>query len=126
MSTNPDDRNVLLEDEFLTAARTLAANKRRRQQMDLEDGAAREIIEKVIAEGETGIDENGTPLVQITRGARVWNEDQAKTALSADLLAGITVTKTVTTLDRQRAKDTLAPALYELCTKQNRPSFKVL
>lgn len=130
MSAAPDDRRVLLEDEFLDAARTLRDIDARRKAFAKstadEENAARELIAKVLAEGETGVDADGVELVQIRPGARVWNDDAARANLLPEMLEQISVTETVTRLDRTRAKDTLAPALYALCTKQNRASVVVL
>lgn len=126
------DVNVLLEDEYLAAARTLRDIDTRRKQFNADIAAqeadAREILAKILAEGETGVDEDGTPLVAIRPGAKVWNETAAKANLPADLLASITTveTRTVETIDKQRAKDTFAPAIYDLCTRQNRASLVVL
>jgi hypothetical protein len=119
---------VILEDEYLQAALTLRGNVALRKQLDVEDIRAKEIIAKVLAEGETGISPDGEPLVQVRAGAKVWNEQAAKDNLPADLLASFTTTETVTVtrMDKTRAKDILAPALYELCTKANRPSVVAL
>ncbi len=118
---------VLLEDEYLEAAHRLRSNAALRKQLDVEDTRAKEILAKVLAEGETGIDQlTGEPLVQVKPGARVWNEAAARTNLPADLVKAITVTVTEERLDKQKAKDTLAPAIYELCTKANKASVVAL
>lgn len=113
---------VMLEDEYLDAALVLKANASLRKRLDLEDERAKEIIAKVLAEGEKGISPDGELLVQVKPGARVWNESAARANLPADLLKAITVTVTEERLDKQKAKDTLAPAIYDLCTKANRAS----
>lgn len=124
MTTN--DSTVLLEDEYLQAALTLRGNVALRKQLDVEDIRAKEIIAKVLAEGETGISPNGEPLVQVRAGARVWNEAAARANLPADLLTAITVTVTEERIDKQKAKDTLAPALYDLACRANKASVVVL
>jgi hypothetical protein len=117
------DPAVLLEDEYLTAARTLQANKATRARIDAEDDAAKEILRKLLAEGETGIDPGtGEILVKVRVGARVFDEATATRQLPDDLRASVTVTETVTRIDKQRAKDLLAPALYDLCCKASKPA----
>ena len=144
--------HVALVDEGLDAARRFRANAATRERLDREDEQDRELIAKYLAEGETGVDEDGTPLVKVHPGAQVFNEATARAQLPADLIGLITVTEettridetlaaqvltaeqlsaiTVTTvtrrLDRTKAKDTLAPALYVLACKQNRPTIKAV
>jgi len=113
---------VLLEDEYLQAANRLRVNASIRKDLDAEDARAKEILAKVLAEGEKGISPDGELLVQVKPGARVWNESAARANLPADLLTAITVTVTEERLDKQKAKDTLAPAIYELCCKANKAS----
>jgi hypothetical protein len=120
------DTRVVLEDEYLDAAQTLRRNAGLRKQLDYEDARAREILAKVLATGETGTDINGDLLVKVQPGARVFNEQAARDHLPPDLLASITITVTEERLDRQKAKDTLAPALYALACKQNADTIKVL
>jgi hypothetical protein len=117
---------VLLEDEYLEAAHRLRSNAALRKQLDVEDTRAKEILAKALAEGETGISTDGEPLVQVKPGARVWNEQAARANLPADLVKAITVTVTEERLDKTKAKDTLAPAIYELCTKANKASVVAL
>jgi hypothetical protein len=144
------DTLVTLVDEGLTAALRFRANAETRRRIDLEDEQDKELIAKYLAEGETGADEDGTPLVRIQPGARNFDEAKARENLPADLvalceveetttridealaaqiltaeqLAAITVTTVTRRLDRTKAKDTLAPALYELACKQNRATIK--
>lgn len=51
-----------------------------------------------------------------------WDEDTAREVLPAELLDAITVTETVTRIDRTVAKEVLPPALYSACTKPSKPS----
>jgi hypothetical protein len=120
------DHNVLLEDDYLQAAKDLAEIAATRKRLDAREKHAREIIEKHLSEGETGVDSDGVALVTIRPGAKVWNEAAARANLPGELLASIEVTETVTRLDRQKAKDTFAPAIYDLATKQNKASVVVL
>lgn len=118
--------SVILEDEYLDAARRLSDNAHLRKQLDADDVRCKEILAKILAEGETGISPLGEPLVQVRPGARVWNEAAARANLPANLVAALEVTETTTRLDKTLAKDTLAPALYELCTKANKASVVAL
>ncbi len=124
----PQAGEVVLEGDFLDAALKLAGVQAMRAQLAKDELECKEILAKVLAEGETGIDANGTKLAQVKRGARVWNEAQAKENLPEHVLANITRTETVTRtfIDQQLAKDTLAPVLYDKCCKRNRPSVVAL
>jgi hypothetical protein len=115
---------VLLEDEYLHAAEVLRINASIRKGLDAEDARCKEILAKVLAEGEQGMSPDGEILVQIKPGARVWNEDTARTALAdtPELLQLITVTETVTRLDKQKAKNLFGDDLYATCCKANRAS----
>ena len=123
-----DDSTVILEDEYLQAALTLRGNTALRKQLDVEDIRAKEIIAKVLAEGETGISPDGEPLVQVRPGAKVWNEDTARTALAntPELLGLITVSETVTRIDKSRAKALFGGDLYESCCRANKASVVTL
>jgi hypothetical protein len=113
---------VILEDEYLEAARELREIAHARWDLDAREAKAKEILAKVLAEGETGVDPDGVPVVEVRPGALRWDEDTARKNLPANLVTALEVTETVTRLDRQRAKDTLAPALYELACKRTKPS----
>lgn len=119
--------SVTLEDEFLEAARELRDVAKAKKLLDDRETRAKEILAKVLAEGEVGVDpESGLSLVAVRPGARVWSEDKARENLPTEILAQLEVTETVVKIDKQRARETLAPALYDLCTKQNRPSVVAL
>lgn len=118
--------SVMLEDEYLHAAEVLRTNAAIRKGLDAEDARVKEILAKILAEGETGVSPDGEPLVTVRPGAKVWNEAAARASLPADLLKAITVTVTEERLDKQKAKDTLAPALYDLCTRSNKASVVTL
>lgn len=120
------DTNVLLEDEYLVAANALRDIAAERKVLDAEEKRMKEILAKLLAEGETGVSPDGEPLVQVRRGARVWNEAAARENLPANLLAAITVTVTEERLDKDKAKAIFGDALYERCTKANRPSVVAL
>ena len=113
---------VVLEDEFLAAAEVIRRNAATRKRIDAEDEQAKEILAKILTEGETGVSPDGEPLVKIRPGNRVWNEAEARKNLPADMLARITRVKTEEVIDKTLAKDILPPALYDLCTKPNKSS----
>lgn len=123
MSTNPDT-TVVLEEDYLEAARTLVDNAATRARLDAEDSKAKEILAKQLTDGETGIDPHGNPMVKMTPGALVFDEKTARANLDQQSIALIEVTETVTRLDRTKAKDILAPALYRLACRQNKSSIK--
>lgn len=116
------DDQVVLEDEYLLAAHTIRENAKKRRELDAEDEKAKEILQKVLAIGEEGVDPDGHALVKVRPGNRIWNESEARKNLPADMLARITRTVTEEKVDKDLAKDILPPALYDLCTKQNKPS----
>lgn len=120
------DHTVILEDVVLDAANTLRANAELRRILDAQDAAAKAVIAERLFAGETGTNADGEPLVKIQPGARVWNEAEARKHLTPELLASITVTVTEERLDKTKAKDTLAPAIYAQCTKANADSVRVL
>lgn len=117
--------NVELTDEYLEAADELREVSAERKRLDARETRAKEILAKILAEGDLGTDAEGRPLVEVRPGALRWDEDTARANLPADLVAALEVTETVTRLDKQKAKDTLAPALYELGCKRTRASVVV-
>ena len=122
-----EDRTVPLEDDFLTAARELRTITREQKALAEREKTCKEILAKHLMPGEVGVDsETGEPLVQVYSGAQVWNEAEAVKNLPADILATLTVTKTETHVDKERAQDILPPALYALCCKANKPSVRAL
>lgn len=119
--SDPHD-NVLLEDEYLDAAkelRDIAAEKKRLADREAELKA---IMEKVLTVGERGVAPDGTPLVAIKAGAKRFSADLAEANLPPDVLASIQVT----VADGKRAKAILAPALYDLCVDYNKSSVVAL
>jgi hypothetical protein len=113
---------VILQDEFLEAARDLVAIAAEKKALAEREGRAKEIIAKVLAEGERGISPDGEPLVAVRTGAAKFDPDAAASNLPAELLQSISVTVP----DGKRAKAILSPALYELCTTRNKPSVVAL
>jgi hypoxanthine phosphoribosyltransferase len=120
--TMSDNDTVLLEDDYLDAAETIRRNAETRKRLDNEDEKAKEILAKILTDGETGVSPDGEPLVKMRPGNKMWNESEARKNLPADMLARITRTVTEEKVDKELARDILPPALYDLCTKQNRSS----
>lgn len=118
---------VVLVDEYLDAARTLRRNTELRKAMDVEDAAAKEILAKVLIAGETGTDADGTPMVKVKAGARVFHEDTARLALESNGLASVIsqIEVTVTRLDKDKAKALLPGDIYDACCKVNAASIVV-
>lgn len=116
------DNTVLLEDDVLVAAIELRDIARARRDLEAREKAAKEVLAKHLATGETGVDPAGNPLVTVRAGARRFDPAAATANLPPEVLATISVTAP----DGKRAKEILAPALYDLCTKQNAPSVVAL
>ena len=109
---------VVLEDEFLAAAREIVEITALEKDLAERKAAAKQIVEKALAVGERGISPDGEPLVVIRAGAARFDPDRAAQSLPAELLASISVTAP----DGKRAKAVLAPGLYDLCVTHNKPS----
>ena len=113
---------VRLEDEYLEAAEALRRIAAERKLLAEAEAKAKAVIARLLAAGDTGVSPDGEPLVRVQAGARRFDAATATANLPADLLERITVP----TPDGKRAKEILAPALWELCTKQNAPSVVVV
>lgn len=126
MTENPTP--VLLEDEFLDAARELRAITIERRDLDTREAECKAILAVRLAAGETGVDLSGTALVKVKAGARVWNEDTARKALVDHgldtLIPQIEVTETH--LDKIKAKQLLPGDLYDACCRQNKDSISAV
>ena len=121
-----DQSVVLLEEQYLAAANELRECTILRKQLDEREAAAKEILRSILQAGDTAIDADGVALVTVKRGAAIWNEKLAREVLPAAQLSAITVTVTEERLDKQKAKDTLAPAIYEACCKRNTDSIQAV
>ena len=113
---------VLLEDEYLDAARELVAIAQQRKDLADREADAKRILEKVLTVGERGCSPDGTVLVAVRAGARRFSADRAAGHLPQELLAQISTVQA----DGRRAKAILAPALYDLCVEHNKPSVVAL
>lgn len=113
---------VIVEDEFLAAAETIRVNAEIRRRIDEEDERAKEILAKVLTDGDTAVSADGEPLVKMRRGALVFNEEQARKALPPETLALVTVTITESRVDKKLCQDILGDAVYAKCCRQNKSS----
>lgn len=117
-----DTPTVVLEDEYLEAAREIVEITAQEKELAERKARAKQIIEKVLAEGERGISPDGEPLVAVRPGAARFDADAATENLDTESLERISVTAP----DGKRAKAILPPALYELCVTRNKPSVVAL
>jgi hypothetical protein len=113
---------VMLEGEYLAAALELREIAGLKKELAEREAEAKRIIEKYLAVGEKGSDSDGVEVVAVRKGAARFSSELAARNLPPALLAQISVTSA----DGKRAKAILAPALYDLCTEENRPSVVVL
>lgn len=113
---------VVLEDEYLDAAREYRDIVAQEKALAARKAQLREIIEKALAVGERAVTPDGEPLVAITAGSARFDPIKASKALPADVFNTILVLAP----DAKRARDVLAPALYEQCCEYTRPSLRAL
>jgi hypothetical protein len=114
---------VVLEDEYLDAARELVEIAAQEKALAERKARAKQIVEKALAVGERGISPDGELLVAVRGGAARFDAEKA-----TEVLAGTSMLESimVTAPDGKRAKDVLARALYEQCCTYNKPSVVVL
>lgn len=120
MSDHTD--TVILEDEFLDAAREIVEITAQEKALAERKARAKQIVEKALAVGERGISPDGELLVAVRGGAARFDADKAAEVLPANLLESIMVTAP----DGKRAKAILAPGLFDLCVTYNKPSVVAL
>ena len=116
------NEHVILDGEYLDAAVKLRAIAREKKDLATREAECKRIIEKHLAVGERGVSPDGEEVVTVRAGAKRFDAGLAAENLPAEVLAQITTLQ----VDAQRAKTILAPALYELCCTENRPSVIVL
>jgi hypothetical protein len=121
MSEHTD--TVVLQDEYLEAARELVAIAAEEKALAERKARARQIVEKALAVGERGVSPDGEPLVGVRAGAARFDAEKASQALAGTALWESIL---VTVPDGKRAKAVLAPALYEACCTYNKPSVVAL
>jgi len=116
------NEHVLLDGEYLDAANELRAIRLEKKDLATREAECKRIIEKHLAVGEKGISPDGKEIVAFRAGAKRFDAALATENLPPSVLAQITTLQ----VDAQRAKTILAPALYNLCCAENRPSVIVL
>jgi hypothetical protein len=116
------DEHVILDGEYLDAAVQLQAIAQEKKDLATREAACKRIIEKHLAVGERGVTPDGEEIITVRAGAKRFDAGMAAEYLPKEVLAQITTMQ----VDAQRAKTILAPALYELCCTENRPSVIVL
>ena len=120
MSEHTD--TVVLEDEYLDAAREIVEITAQEKALAERKAAAKQIVEKALAVGERGVSPDGELLVAVRAGAARFDPALATRNLPAEILATISVTAP----DAKRAKAVLAPALLDLYQTRNKPSVVAL
>ena len=113
--------NVALTDDFLEAATELRYVESEIAKLEAQKKRCKEILAKHLKAGDIGTDEQGQPLVRAQQGARRFKAELAVANLPEAVLATIMVTAP----DGKRAKDVLAPALYDMCCQSDQPSIRV-
>lgn len=113
--------DVTLTDDFLEAAIELRYVTSEIAKLEAQAKRCKEILAKHLTAGEIGVDSNGQPLVRAQQGARRFKPELAVANLPAAVLATIMVTAP----DGKRAKDVLAPALYDVCCQSDTTSIRV-
>jgi hypothetical protein len=116
------NEHVQLNGEYLNAAVELHAIAQEKKDLATREAQCKRIIEKHLAVGERGVTPDGEEIITVRAGAKRFDAGLAAENLPKEVLAQITTLQ----VDAQRAKTILAPALYELCCTENRPSVIVL
>jgi hypothetical protein len=116
------NEHVILDGEYLNAALMLQEIARRKKELTEREAECKRIIEKHLAIGERGVTVDGEEVVTVRAGAKRFDAGLAAENLPPTVLAQITTLQ----VDAQRAKTILAPALFDLCCTENRPSVIVL
>ena len=114
--------HVQLSGEYLDAAVELHAIAQEKKDLATREAECKRIILKHLAVGDRGVTPDGWEIITVRAGARRFDAMVAAENLPKEVLAQITTLQ----VDAQRAKSILAPALYDLCCAENRPSVIVL
>jgi len=116
------NEHVILDGEYLSAAVQLRNLAFIKKQLNEQEAGCKRIIEAYLNIGERGVTPDGEEIITVRAGAKRFDAGLAAENLPKEVLAQITTLQ----VDAQRAKTILAPALYELCCTENRPSVIVL
>ena len=116
------NEHVILDGEYLNAAIELRNIAEIKKNLATIEAECKRVIEKHLAIGERGVTPDGDEIITVRAGAKRFDAGLAAENLPKEVLAQITTLQ----VDAQRAKTILAPALYDLCCTENRPSVIVL
>ena len=114
--------HVQLNGEYLDAAVELHAIAQEKKDLAGREAECKRVIEAYLNVGDRGVTPDGWEIITVRAGARRFDAAMAAENLPKEVLAQITTLQ----VDPQRAKAILAPALYDLCCAENRPSVIVL
>ena len=116
------NEHVKLEGDYLNAAIELRQIAEIKKTLAPREAECKRIIEAYLNIGERGVTPDGEEIITVRAGARRFDPALAAENLPKEVLAQITTLQ----VDAQRAKTILAPALYDLCCTENKPSVIVL
>ena len=116
------NEHVILDGEYLDAAVELHAIAKEKKDLATREAECKRVIEAYLNIGDRGVTPDGWEIVTVRAGAKRFDAGMAAEYLPKEVLAQITTLQ----VDAQRAKTILAPALYDLCCTENRPSVIVL
>lgn len=114
--------HVQLNGEYLDAAIELHKIAEIKKNLAPLEAECKRVIEAYLNIGDRGVTPDGWEIITVRAGARRFDPALAADNLPKEVLAQITTLQ----VDPQRAKAILAPALYDLCCTENRPSVIVL
>ena len=114
--------HVKLDGDYLNAAIELRQIAEIKKNLAPIEAECKRIIEAYLNIGERGVTPDGEEIITVRAGARRFDAGLAADNLPTAVLAQITTLQ----VDAQRAKTILAPALYDLCCTENKPSVIVL
>lgn len=113
-----DTTPLTLDGDLLEAAVRLRDIAHAKADLDSEEKRIKELLRAAITPGTTCCDPAGAPLLAIRPGAARFSPQRAAEVLPADLLASISVTAP----DGKKARELLAPSLYEACAVRTAPA----
>jgi hypothetical protein len=120
MNDQPHDF-VLLEDDYLAAARELREIVTEKRLLYQREADCKRILEKVLTVGERGISPDGDQLVYVRQGARIF-----KPALAVELLGEQLGTILTLQPDAKLAQEVLPDDIYDACCVYNNSNVVVV
>ena len=114
--------HVQLNGKYLEAAVELHAIAQEKKDLATREAECKRVIEAYLNIGDRGVTPDGWEIITVRAGARRFDPGLAAANLPTAVLAQITTMQ----IDVQRAKTILAPALFDLCCTENKPSVIVL